>query len=66
MAILNNADVKDEELMTAFCGAEALINSRPLTYQLANIKDHIPLTPYRLRQTTYAKPLLTWSNGRTI
>ena len=28
-ATLNNADVKDEELMTAFCGAEALINSRP-------------------------------------
>ena len=23
MAILNNADVKDEELMTAFCGAES-------------------------------------------
>ena len=30
-AILKNADVKDEELMTAFCGAEASINSRPLT-----------------------------------
>ena len=45
MAILNNADVKDEELVTAFCGAEALINSRPLTYQSANIKDNVPLTP---------------------
>ena len=44
MAILNNADVKDEELLTAFCGAEALINSRPLTYQSANIKDNVPLT----------------------
>ena len=30
-AILKNAEVNDEELMTAFCGAEALINSRPLT-----------------------------------
>ena len=45
MAILNNADVKDEELVTAFCGAEALINSRPLTYQSANIKDNVPVTP---------------------
>jgi len=33
---LTNAEVTDEELMTAFCGAEALINSRPLTYQSAN------------------------------
>ena len=44
-AILKNADVKDEELMTAFCGAEASINSRPLTYQSANVKDNVPLTP---------------------
>ena len=44
-AILNNADVKNEELMTAFCGAEALINLRPLTYQSANVKDNVPLTP---------------------
>ena len=45
IAILSNADIKDEELMTAFCGAEALINSRPLTYQSADIKDNVPLTP---------------------
>ena len=45
IAILSNADVKDKELMTAFCGAEALINSRPLTYQSADIKDNVPLTP---------------------
>ena len=44
-AILKNADVKYEEVMTAFCGAEALINSRPLTYQSANVKDYVPLTP---------------------
>ena len=31
-AILNNADVNDEEVMTAFCGAKALINSQPLMY----------------------------------
>ena len=30
--ILVNADINDEELLTAFVGAEILINSRPLTY----------------------------------
>ena len=44
-AILKNAEVNDEELMKAFCGAEALINSRPLIYQSASVKDNIPLTP---------------------
>ena len=29
IAILGNSDVTDDELMTAFTGAEALINSRP-------------------------------------
>ena len=43
-AILQNADVNDE-LLTAFTGAESLINSRPLTYQTANPKDNVPLTP---------------------
>ena len=33
-AILGSADVTDEDLMTAFTGAEALINSRPLTYHV--------------------------------
>jgi len=32
-------------LTTAFTGAEALINSRPLTYQSANPQDDVPLTP---------------------
>lgn len=45
LAILGNADVTDEELMTAFTGAESLINSRPLTYQSANPEDDVPLTP---------------------
>ena len=44
LVILNNADVKDEELMTAFCEAKALINSRPLTYQLASVQDNVPIT----------------------
>ena len=43
-AILSTADVTDEELQLAFIGAEALINSRPLTYQSADPTDHIPLT----------------------
>ena len=44
-AVLGNADVTDHELTTAFTGAEALLNSRPLTYQSANPEDDIPLTP---------------------
>ena len=43
--ILGNADVSDEELMTAFTGTEALIDSRPLTYQSTNSADDVPLTP---------------------
>ena len=45
IATLGNADVTDEELMTAFTGAESLLNSRPVTYQSANLEDTTPLTP---------------------
>ena len=31
--------------MTAFVGAEGLINSRPLTYQSSHPADDVPLTP---------------------
>ena len=44
-AILGNADITDEELMTTIIGAEGLINSRPLTYQSADPADDTPLTP---------------------
>jgi len=44
-AILQNADITDEELLTAFTGAESLMNSRPLTFQSANPKDECVLTP---------------------
>ncbi|XP_052771184.1 uncharacterized protein LOC128210870 [Mya arenaria] len=44
-AVLKGADVTDEELITAFTGVEALLNSRPLTYQTANPLDQLPLTP---------------------
>ena len=44
-AILGQADINDEHLMTAIIGVEGLINSRPLTYQSANHKDDVPLTP---------------------
>ena len=43
--ILVNADINDEELVTAFFGAESLINSRPLTYQSSHPADNVPLTP---------------------
>ena len=45
LATLDNADVNDEEVITAFTEAESLINSQPLTYQSANPEDNIPLTP---------------------
>ena len=45
MAILSKAGVTDEELMTAFMGAEASINSKPLTYRSVNPNDDVPLTP---------------------
>ena len=43
--ILSQADITDEELMTAFTGAESLMNCRPLTYQSAHPSDDVPLTP---------------------
>ncbi|XP_052680014.1 uncharacterized protein LOC128160694 [Crassostrea angulata] len=44
-AVIGSANVTDEKLMTSFAGAEALINSRPLTYHSANRNDDVPLTP---------------------
>lgn len=44
-AILGTADINDEKLITAFTGAEALINSRPLTYQSVDPNDDVTLTP---------------------
>ena len=44
-AILGKAGINDEELLTAITGAEALLNSRPLTYQSASPADDAPLTP---------------------
>ena len=41
-AVIGNADIKDEELIIS---AEALVNSRPLTYQSASPEDDPPLTP---------------------
>jgi hypothetical protein len=45
-AVVGNAEVNDEELMTVFGGAESLLNSRPLTYQSSDVRDIVPLTPY--------------------
>ena len=44
-SILGNADVTDEEPHTAICGAESLLNSRPITYVSADVNDLTPLTP---------------------
>ena len=37
-AVIGNAEVTDEELLTTFVGVEGLMNSRPLTYQSAEPK----------------------------
>jgi hypothetical protein len=44
-AILGEADVTDEELHTAMCAVEGLLNSRPITYVSADPHDLTPLTP---------------------
>ena len=44
-AILDSADITDEELLSAVVGAQGLINSRPLTYQSSDPADLTPLTP---------------------
>ena len=44
-AVVGNADVTDEELMTVFTGAESFSNSRPLTYQSSDVWDILSLTP---------------------
>ena len=44
-AVLGNADIRDEELLTAITGAEGFLNSRPLTYQSSDPKDEPVLTP---------------------
>ena len=44
-AVLGEADVTDEELLTALVGAEGLLNSRPLCYQGDNPDDEPVLTP---------------------
>ena len=44
-AVLGSSDIMNEELTTVVAGAEGFLNSRPLTYQSADIKDEVPLTP---------------------
>jgi len=75
-AILGDVDVTDEELYTAICGAEQLLNSRPITYVssdpneishslqatslLERLKDRLPL-----KHLTTSKPT-TPGNGGTM
>ena len=37
-----NVDINDEELLSAFSGAEGLTNSRPVIYQSADVHDVSP------------------------
>lgn len=43
--VMQKADLNDEELVTAFCEGEALLNSRPLTKPSDDIHDVTSLTP---------------------
>ena len=58
--ILHNAEVTDEELLTAVVQAEGLINSRPLTYVSTEPRDPEPLTPnhflFGAASTQFAPP----------
>ena len=42
---LRNTSITDEELQSALCRAEALLNSRPLTPLSTDPSDELPLTP---------------------
>ena len=44
-AILGDSEITDEELSTAICGAERLLNSRPITHVSSDPNDLTPLTP---------------------
>ena len=78
-AQLKNADVTDEEFTTILTGTEALINSRPITYQSANAKDVLSLTPNHfligqmggelapeIDRTTLANPTKRWRRIQEI
>ena len=43
--VIGNADINDEELHTAICGAKKLLNSRLVTFVSSNVNDLVPLTP---------------------
>ena len=43
--VLTSAEVNDEELVTAFCSVEGMVNDRPLTTTSDDINDLSPLTP---------------------
>ena len=40
-----NADINDKERLSTFAGAQGLINSRPFSYQSADVRDVSPITP---------------------
>lgn len=44
-AILGDVNVSDKELQPAICGAERLLNLRPITYVSSDPQDLSPLTP---------------------
>ena len=45
---MGNAGIQDKELHTIICGAEEMINSRPITYVSADPNEPTTLTPNHL------------------
>ena len=46
LAVVENRDVIDEELITMLPGLESLLNSRPLAYQSLDRRQDVSFTPY--------------------
>ena len=61
-AILGNANISDEKMTTVFTELKNFLNSRSLTYQIANPEDNLPLTPnhflYDQQGRTFAPSLV--------
>ena len=65
-AILPGAEVTDEELATAMTGSEALLNLRPLTYQSADVRDPLPLTPNHFMFSQQGSPFVPEGVDQTV
>jgi len=58
--VIGTASLKYEELVAILCDAEALINSKPLTYLSEDPRDLLPLTPAMSSNIYRPWGCLTW------